>query len=302
MKHQYIRRNRKHTQSRPGYQPGSGRQPGSGKWYLLVLFVLILAAGAIIASAAGRRTDEDPPDPASNLIPPASSKGFTVDAPDPASTDSETVTRYARLDVPFIDQRDSWPTGCESVAAAMVLQYWGADITVDQFIDEYLPMADAPATGEDGVFVGADPRQYFLGDPRSGGGWGCYAPVIVTALNSALQAGRYGDTAGYAAIEPQGLTLADLCEEYVQQGVPVLVWASINMEPLFADELMYIAGTGEYFQWYYPMHCLVLVGQDDRYYYFNDPNSGKNAAYSKSTAEDRYKAMGMQAVAVVPKS
>ena len=39
------------------------------------------------------------------------------------------------LDAPFIDQREKYPTGCESVSAVMALQYAGVDITVEEFID-----------------------------------------------------------------------------------------------------------------------------------------------------------------------
>lgn len=37
------------------------------------------------------------------------------------------------IDAPFIDQRDKYPTGCESVTAVMALQYAGVDITVEEF-------------------------------------------------------------------------------------------------------------------------------------------------------------------------
>ena len=36
-----------------------------------------------------------------------------------------------KVDAPFIDQRDKYPTGCESVTAVMALQYAGVEITVE---------------------------------------------------------------------------------------------------------------------------------------------------------------------------
>ncbi len=65
------------------------------------------------------------------------------------------------IDAPFIDQRDKYPTGCESVTAVMALQYAGVDITVEEFIDNYLPQGNAPYTREDGTLVGADPWKVF---------------------------------------------------------------------------------------------------------------------------------------------
>ena len=51
------------------------------------------------------------------------------------------------LDAPFIDQREKYPTGCESVTAVMALQYAGVDVTVEEFIDGYLPQGEAPHQG-----------------------------------------------------------------------------------------------------------------------------------------------------------
>ena len=42
-----------------------------------------------------------------------------------------------RLPVPFIGQGQNLPTGCESVSAAMVLQYLGFSVTAEEFAREY---------------------------------------------------------------------------------------------------------------------------------------------------------------------
>lgn len=49
-----------------------------------------------------------------------------------------------KLDVPFIDQRQSYPSGCESVSAVMALKHCGVAVSVDEFIDKYLPIGNAP--------------------------------------------------------------------------------------------------------------------------------------------------------------
>ena len=43
------------------------------------------------------------------------------------------------IEAPYIDQSVSYPTGCESVSATMLLQYLGYEITVDEFIRNYVP-------------------------------------------------------------------------------------------------------------------------------------------------------------------
>ena len=46
------------------------------------------------------------------------------------------------ISAPYIDQSVKYPTGCESVSAVMLLQYLGYEITVDEFIENYLEKRD----------------------------------------------------------------------------------------------------------------------------------------------------------------
>ena len=57
------------------------------------------------------------------------------------------------IDAPYIYQNVDYPNGCESVSAVMALRYFGIDMTVDDFIDNYLDMGDAPVVGG----IGPDP-------------------------------------------------------------------------------------------------------------------------------------------------
>ena len=43
-----------------------------------------------------------------------------------------------RIKAPYLDQSKSFPTGCESVSAVMLLHFLGYDISVNEFIDRYL--------------------------------------------------------------------------------------------------------------------------------------------------------------------
>lgn len=95
------------------------------------------------------------------------------------------------IPAPCIDQTADWPTGCESVSAVMLLQYLGVEISVDEFIKEYLPCR--PFEERDGKLIGADPRREFAGSPYDPDSMGCYAPVIRAALERVL-AERGGQT------------------------------------------------------------------------------------------------------------
>lgn len=208
---------------------------------------------------------------------------------------SGSVFRSQMLDVPFIDQREKYPTGCESVSAVMALQYFGEEITVEEFIDDYLPLGNAPYLDEEGVLRGSDPREAFLGDPYSESGWGCYAPVIEEALE------RYcGDR--YQVLSLYDVPLDQLCLEYIDRGIPVLLWATANMAPAQEDSTWITDENGEEFTWITPMHCLLLVGYDGDIYYFNDPMEGKSVSYGKEEVESAYAALGSQAVVVLPDS
>lgn len=49
------------------------------------------------------------------------------------------------------------------------------------------------------------------------------------------------------------------------------------------------------------MHCLLLTGYDDIYYYFNDPLEKKDCRYSKDSVETAYAGMYRQAVVILKK-
>lgn len=202
------------------------------------------------------------------------------------------------LDVPYIYQVNKYPTGCESVSTVMVMRYFGMSITVENFIDNYLPKGRAPFRDETGERFGDDPRKVFLGSPYSKSGWGCYAPVIVTAANKCI------DHKKFEVKNITGTAFDTLCKTYIDNEIPVIVWATTDMLPLRPHKKSHtwnIIGTSEEFTWKSPMHCLVLVGYDDNNYYFNDPQREKNYRYSKSSVLTAYSALGMQAVVIQPK-
>ncbi|MDR0915669.1 MAG: C39 family peptidase [Oscillospiraceae bacterium] len=202
------------------------------------------------------------------------------------------IPKSVILDVPFISQKADFPTGCESVSAVMALNYLGVDITVDEFVDDYLDTGNAPSADKSGKLVGTNPRRAFVGDPRSEHGWGCYASVIVNAVNKII------DSAKFTVSEISDKTIDELCREYIDNGVPVLIWATVEMvTPLSAvswtDEI-----TGERIEWVSPMHCLVLVGYDKDCYYFNDPLEHKNISHKKSLVKSAYDGLYRQAVVI----
>lgn len=206
----------------------------------------------------------------------------------------ETVipaTKVIIKNVPFIDQRQKWPTGCESVSAVMALQYMGYSIGVDTFIDNYLQRGKM-VYSKSGKKYGADPDVAFVGNPRSAsGGYGCFAPCIIKACEKYIGAtGKVNDLTG--------MTLNEIAETYIRNGIPVLIWASTDMKPMYWRNRWIGLETGKTVEWYSPMHCLLLIGFDKDNYYFNDPQRGACVPYAKSNCEASYKIMRQQAVAI----
>ncbi len=201
------------------------------------------------------------------------------------------------IDAPYIYQGIDYPNGCESVSAVMALRYFGSDMTVDAFIDDYLDMGSPPEVGG----IGPDPDLVYCGDPRSSSGWGCNSTVIARALN------RLIDPAQYAVSALRGASLSELCSTYIDNDIPVIVWATVGM--IDSSDADYYAHwtteDGKPVSYNRKLHCLLLVGYDENHYYFNDPLR-KNAdgtsytGYEKASAETAYNILNRQCVVIAP--
>ena len=188
------------------------------------------------------------------------------------------------IQAPFISQLGKYPTGCESVTTVMALNHIGIDVSVDKFIDSYLTKTGVPF----------DPSISFGGNPRSTSGYGCYAPVIKKALDKALSGKNY------EAKVLNNVSLKTLCSQYIDKGIPVILWATMYMNtPYISSTWTY---NGKTINWIAPEHCLLLVGYDSSHYIFNDPlTSHPQTYYSKSSVEAAYKGLNYQAIVLEKK-
>ena len=81
------------------------------------------------------------------------------------------------------------------------------------FIDKYLDKYEV--SKRNGIIYGEDPYKYFIGNPRSGGGYGCFSPVIENAIMK---------IAGSDAVHNLGGRNIDfIIESYVSKGIPVVI-------------------------------------------------------------------------------
>lgn len=193
------------------------------------------------------------------------------------------------LEVPYLSQEELLPTGCEIVSTAMILQYWGDRITPQELV-ELLP-CEPLYEDADGLH-GPDPNRYFVGSPFDPNSYGCYAPVIAEMVPLADPS-----LASYVLYD---YSLEELYEDYVSQGIPILLWCTINMLESY-EGTTWLLPDGSSFTWRSNEHCLVLAGRENGEYICMDPyDSNGQVSISSTLLEQRYEEMGSQAVVIVP--
>ena len=195
-----------------------------------------------------------------------------------------------KIQVPYIDQSVKYPTGCESVSAVMLLQYLGYEISVDEFISKYLECRDMEM--REGVLYGPDPNECFCGSPYDEDSYGIYAGGLKKALDKAA-----GDR--YCFEDESGTPIEELLRKYIDQDMPVVFWACINMRKEIPGPEWKLLDTGERFLWTSNEHCMLLVGYDEENYYFNDPYDNNGViGYSKQLVEKRHSAQHSMALGI----
>lgn len=195
------------------------------------------------------------------------------------------------IDVPIISQKkEMLPTGCESVSAVMVLQYYKINITPKDFINNYLDKLE-----KDG-----DPDYYFIGSPNNYNALGCFSPAIAISMNKILDNGLIAKVI-------KNKTINELCHQYIDKGTPVLIWTTIDLLNSYSGKSWIITDSkdsskiGTIYTWPCNEHCLVLIGYNNDDYFVNDPwkpYEKVRGAFPKSLLENRFEQMGSQAVII----
>lgn len=213
---------------------------------------------------------------------------------EPEVNDDPTPSKVV-LDVPFYSQRNVMPTGCELVSAKMVLAYYGHNVS-NQDIMNNLVRADLTYDSW-GRLCGRNPFEAFIGNPEWYSGFGCYPPVIENMIHSM----------GFSDItvnNTSSQSLDELARTYIPQGKPIMVWATIGLVDSYWGDSWYLIDsngnvTNNLYTWRANEHCMVLIGYDENYYYFNDPLAGSGAAkYEKSLVQRRYEEMGRYSLVI----
>ena len=218
-----------------------------------------------------------------------------------------TLPKSTKISIKGLSQ-EGIPTGCESVSTVSVLQHYGVDITIDEFINNFLPCKEFYKIGS--KIYGANPHEYFAGNPYETTSLGCYPNVILKALNGIKnsQTIQTTDTEKYPKISnldfrnTTGSSIDTLITQYIDRQIPVILWVTIHMKQPY-EGMKYYLEDGTLYTWTAQEHCAVLCGYDKEFYYLMDPlRNGEIIAYPKVLVKQRYDELGKYSLVIFPSS
>lgn len=204
------------------------------------------------------------------------------------------------LDVPLINQNPDYPNGCEAAAATMLLNYLGINITLEDFINNYLPMSDVYE--KNGVRYGPNPAISYAGNPKDPSrGWGTFEPVIANAITTILKEQKKGNPKlEYNMYEnDEKYSLKTAANQLNGTFTPFLIWTTIDYTE--AKDIYEWFGYDKKNTYTYPKnsHVVVVTGVDENYYYINDPlKSEKNIPIEKEQLEKSFDSLGRQLILI----
>lgn len=203
-----------------------------------------------------------------------------------------TTTKSVQLDVPFHHQLEDPPliNGCEVTALAMLLNYYGVDVSKNTLAEQ---IATVPV--EDDAGFKGDPNEGFVGD-MSDEVWamGVFVSPVADLAN------QYVPT-GYAVVASEATDLDDLLEQ-VALGQPIWTLVTVDFIPP-TDEDYILWPTRNRDLYLTPStHAAVITGFNERFIYVNDPLENKNRAISREQFAETFNEMGKQSLYFTPLS
>lgn len=207
-----------------------------------------------------------------------------------SEAETELPAAYQIENFPIIYQNPELPTGCESTALTMVLNYYGYPADKVVMATEYLPQEPFRSyINEEGKEIGPDLEETFVGDPTTANGIICMTRPIMIEANAYLA----DQESNLTAVDISGVTFDDLYR-CVSQNQPVVVWVTINMVDREVARGWYTAD-GDYVEYSRSDHGAVLIGYTETTVTIADPISGL-VEYSREQFEKVFASRGNRAV------
>lgn len=193
------------------------------------------------------------------------------------------TTNQVKLNVPLIDQnaKPRLYNGCEVTSLAMLLNYYGINVTKNQLADQ---LPSEPLTDSNGN--AGDPNDGFVGDiTGDSAGLGVYHGPIYKLAKSKTKRAQDLSGAKFSQIIDQ-----------VQLGHPVWTITTTTFAPVSSMQTWQTAHGPVNVT--YDMHSVVIVGfnRAKQLIYINNPYGTKQQAVNWKNFENAYNQMGKQAV------
>lgn len=265
------------------------------KWLLILLLVVgLVLTVAVTAIVSINNSDTVNGDSSTN------DNGQSNETETDQPNDNAMPSSHIIDNVPVIKQESPLNAGCETYACTMLLQSQGIDMDQFEFANEYLVQKPIYCSGDENWY-GPDMDSAYVGEIEWG--YGVNSPAMGKFMNQMLTDKGSEKRAQVLS----GVELEQLCEDYIVNDIPVMIWATTNMqEPYvmriwsinYVDEEISDAQIGDTEQWLQNEHCLVLIGYDELNYYFADSVAGDVSVFDKETVKIRYEELDMQAIVV----
>jgi len=203
---------------------------------------------------------------------------------------SEWTSQSTFLKVPILFQNPELPNGCEITALTSVFHYYGYFVDKVEMSDFYL--YQSPIIYSNNRRYGPDPNIGYAGSPKDQTGWYTFAGPIEQAAKIAsksLETNLKTENISGSSTEE--------IDKWINQGVPVIMWVTLNLEAPNIDGGWYINGTNEFHHSYTNLHAVVLLKSTENEVFVMDPLKGY-VKHKKSTFFQSYESLNKQAIII----
>ena len=198
-------------------------------------------------------------------------------------TITEKDITYKIDNFPTFNQYPNYPNGCESAALYNLLRFYNINVTISEIVNT-LKKGEQPHF-EDDIYYGGNPEIEFVGDPEDIHGYGVYQKPIIAVANN-YKSGM---------IDYTGHSLDDVLS-IVKDGIPVQIWASVNMQNTSVCIDWIYKETGEKINWLCKLHSVVVIGYNKNKVIVSDSYTGKIESYNRKQVEKIYNLYGKRAI------
>ena len=200
------------------------------------------------------------------------------------------VSHDVGLAIPLVKQLPALPNGCEITSVAAILQYYGEHIDHVTLAANYLAQQPMKEVGH--VRYGPDPNVSFAGNPAQANGFYVYAAPVVDAANRYLTEAN----SPYRAYDETGATIDEL-RAYLQKGIPVAAWITIDLQPARTNGTWTIEGTSTVHPIYSNLHAVAVMDITDDEVQLMNPLTGYETI-SLAAFKAAYEALNQRAIVV----